>query len=471
MNANKVLQFSIGPIVGALLGLITLPIVTWFFSPEDIGRLTMLQVATSFSLLFFSIGLDQAYVREFHEVEDKAVLLKSVVAPGLVILVFVVAILSLLPYSISYFLFGIESVYLTILMIISVFFSFASRFMSLILRMQERGLAYSMSQVLSKLLFLMIVGSYVLLSFDTIFDNLIMAHVLSLFVVLTVFAWNTRFVWMLAISARIDKDKLAQMVRYAIPLIGGGLAFWGLTAMDKFFLRTLSSFEELAVYSVSVSFAGSALVFQAIFSTIWAPIVYKWVAIGIDASHVKNVIDKVSLGIMVIWSLAGMFSWTVIYILPEEYAKVQIILLAAMAYPLLYTLSEATGVGISVKRKTIYSFLSVVVSLIVNGLGNYALIPKYGASGAAISSAIAFLLFFILKTEFSYGLWESFGRVSMYLLVLCALVLSVISNLIEINVFYRITLWLCLIVLTFIIYRKSASEIFLYLKTHMQGNL
>ena len=44
MNARKVLAFSVGPIGAAALGLITLPIVAWLFSPEDIGRLTMLQV-------------------------------------------------------------------------------------------------------------------------------------------------------------------------------------------------------------------------------------------------------------------------------------------------------------------------------------------------------------------------------------------------------------------------------------------
>jgi hypothetical protein len=36
LNTKKILQFSIGPIRPAVLGLVTLPIVAWLFSHEDI---------------------------------------------------------------------------------------------------------------------------------------------------------------------------------------------------------------------------------------------------------------------------------------------------------------------------------------------------------------------------------------------------------------------------------------------------
>lgn len=67
MTPQKIAAFAIGPIGGAVLGLISLPIITWFFSQEDVGRMAMLQVTLGFSILLFSLGLDQSYVREFHE--------------------------------------------------------------------------------------------------------------------------------------------------------------------------------------------------------------------------------------------------------------------------------------------------------------------------------------------------------------------------------------------------------------------
>ena len=42
--------------------------------------------------------------------------------------------------------------------------------------------------------------------------------------------------------------------------------------------------------------------------------------------------DLVALAIILIWSVAGIFSWAVAYILPADYENVQHILILAIAY-------------------------------------------------------------------------------------------------------------------------------------------
>ncbi len=463
MNTKKILHFSIGPIGAAVIGLITIPVMTWIFPPEDIGRLVMLQVTISFSLLLFSLGLDQAYVREYHEVDDKSSLLRAVILPGLAILSLVLIVSLFVPWSLSFLLFGIDSVFFTVLLLASVLLSFFSRFLSLILRMQERGLAFSISQVLPKALFLLIILGYLWWAVEADFKKLILANLLALLVVFILFAWNTRKDWVPALSSTIDRTKQKQMIRFGIPLIGGGMAFWGLTAMDKIFLRSLYSFEELGIYSVAISFAAAALVFQAIFSTIWVPIVYKWAAEGIDPQKTKNVIDYVTLAVLVIWSLAGMFSWVVTYILPPKYEQVQYILLAAMAYPLLYTLSEATGVGIGIKRKTIYAMLAAIVALSVNLVGNWWLIPIYGAGGAAISSAVAFFVFFVIRTEASSMVWVSFERWRMYILIIVFVIISVLINIIFVEKLKIMVFYFLMLLAAIFIYKKESIKVLMYL--------
>ena len=467
MNAKKIIHFSFGPIGAAALGLVTLPIVAWLFSPEDIGRLTMLQVTVSFALLLFSLGLDQAYVREFHEVDDKPGLLKAVFVPGFIILVSVLLGLALLPWSPSLLLFGLDSLFLTALLYAAILLSFGSRFLSLILRMEERGFAFSMSQLLPKLLFLVILLGYVWLGAEAVFENLIMANFLSLLAVFVVYAWNTRKDWFPALRASIDKAKQTQMIRYAIPLIVSGVAFWGLTTMDKVFLRSLSSFEEVGIYSVAVSFAGAALVFQAIFSTVWAPVAYKWAAEGVDPKKIKNVMDYVTLAVVFIWSMAGMFSWVVTYILPPEYNNVQYILLATMAYPLLYTLSESTGVGIGIKRKTMYSLLAAVIALVVNSIANWFLIPLYGAAGAAMGSAMAFFIFFAIRTEASSHLWESFERWRMYFFMIFLVVVSVFFNILVFESHYILIAYSTIALIAFLLFKNQVHHLNAFLSLHL----
>ena len=55
-------------------------------TPDDVGRLNVLQVLLSFSLLLLVLGLDQAYVREFHESNDRNRLLKACFTPGFLLL-------------------------------------------------------------------------------------------------------------------------------------------------------------------------------------------------------------------------------------------------------------------------------------------------------------------------------------------------------------------------------------------------
>lgn len=464
MNAKKILQFSIGPVGAAAIGLLSLPLVAWYFSAEDLGRLSMLQVAVGFALLLFSLGLDQAYVREFHEEDDKPSLLKATFLPGFIVLIAVLTGGVFSPYSLSFLLFGIESLSITVLLCITVVLSFFSRFLSLILRMQERGFAYSMSQLLPKFLFLLVILSYILCKADAVFKNLLTAYFISIFAVFAIFVWSTRKDWLPCFSAKINREKQIQMVRYALPLIASGLAFWGLTAIDKIFLRSFSTFSELGIYSLAVSFAAVALVFQSVFSTVWAPVVYRWAANGVESKKIEDVIDYVTLAILIIWSLTGMLSWIVALILPAEYTKVPHILLAAIAYPLLYTLSEATGVGVGISRKTGYSLLAAAISFSVNVIGNWLLIPSYGAAGAAVASLLAFFTFFIIRTEASVIVWIGFSRKRMYLLVSSISFVSVIVNLFDINEAYLVSLYGSMFFLSVIVYLSNVKQAYFFLK-------
>src|SRR5690554_402375 len=190
---NKILGYAIGPIGASALGFITLPLLTWFYSAEDIGRISMLQVVASFSVLLFCLGLDQAYIREYHEAENKPNLFKQSILPGLVIMLVSFAGLYLIgSEKLSIWLYGIPSQYLTIISIACFVLSFISRFLSLILRMQDRAIAYSMSQLLPKLIFVIFVVSTVALGLRKDVFNLITAHALSIFSVFLIFAWNTK---------------------------------------------------------------------------------------------------------------------------------------------------------------------------------------------------------------------------------------------------------------------------------------
>ena len=311
-------------------------------------------------------------------------------------------------------MFEVPAVHLSLLVTLALLASFTSRFLSLVLRMNERGLAYSMSQLLPKLLLVSIIGLYVLFGADKTLTNLVAAMTVSFVAVTLVFAWNTREEWSSAIAAPFNLDEVKSMLRFGIPLILGGLAFWGLTALDKVFLRIFSSYEELAVYSVSVSFAAAATIFQSVFSTVWAPTVYKWASSGEGLENVEKTTRFVLAIVVLLFCLAGLFSWVVTYFLPSEYNSMQWIVVSCLGFPLLYTLSETTVVGIGISRRSSFAMLAALVAFSVNCIINWWLVPILGARGAAVGTSVSFFVFFVLRTEFSIYLWRKRARLKIY---------------------------------------------------------
>ncbi|MDQ9094140.1 oligosaccharide flippase family protein [Pseudoalteromonas haloplanktis] len=414
MHYKKIAAFAVGPIGGAILGFVTLPLITWFFSTEDVGRLAILNVAISFSTLFFSLGLDQAYVREYHEEVNKAALFKTVFLPGFLLLTMTLFFIITLNGALSNWLLGIQSIQLSILIAFVLVSTFIARFLSLILRMSERGFAYSMSQILPKLLLIIIILGFIVFNSTKDITNLVIAYMVSSIFVFLVYSWNTRKDWLSAFRQQIDYEKLLRLLKFGLPLIFGSIAFWGLTATDKVLLKELSDYNELGVYSVAVSFAAAATVFQSVFSTIWSPMVYKWAAEGNNLKKIDKVNRYVLLIVTTFFCLAGLFSWLVTLFLPAQYESVQWIVISCLGYPLLYTLSETTVVGIGISRRPIFSMVASIIAFIANIIGNYYFIPSLGAVGAAISTCIAFWLFFILRTEFSILLWRAVPRVLLY---------------------------------------------------------
>ena len=330
--------------------------------------------------------------------------------------------------------------------------------------MQEKAIAFSISLILPKVIFISAIGLYTILNLNDNYEYLVKAHFVSVFLVAIYFLIQTRQAWLPGIKQKVIKLELLNTIKFGFPLIFSGIAFWGLTATDKVFLRSMSTYEELGIYSVSVSFAGAAMIVQSVFSTLWAPTVYKWAESGDSMDKVKKVSDLMLFLVITLFCLVGIFAPLVDYILPAEYAKVKYLLVACMAYPLFYTLSEVTSVGIGITKKTQYSLIATVIALLVNLVGNYTLIPIYGASGAAAATAVSFFFLLIFRSEFSFYLTKySLGRIKLYFLTALVLIISLFILFFEDESIFGY-LWSVAFLITLALFRKVINVFFINCK-------
>lgn len=337
MNLKNIGFFSIGPAAAALLSFISLPILTWIFSPEDIGKFEILRLVCSFSVLVFSLGLDQAYVREYHETPSKSRLLKVAILPPTLIMLSCAIVLYAFKDYFTYALYESNNINLFVITIIAVFVSVFTRFLSLVFRMGENGLLYSISMALPRLLTLVGLLFFLYSEKSWSFEDLSWLHVISLLLVLMWMVVAFRSELFSNWKGTLDKELIKSMTSYGLPLMLSSFAYWGLTAMDRVFLNTYSTLEEVGIYSVAARFAAGAAIFQQVFSTVWAPIIYKWASEDSpNLDKIDDIIEEVLAVVIVLFCMGGLLSWVLGYILPKEYYDAQFIFVPCLAFPLFY---------------------------------------------------------------------------------------------------------------------------------------
>ncbi|MDC9529676.1 lipopolysaccharide biosynthesis protein [Pseudoalteromonas sp. Angola-7] len=465
MNLKTITQYSLGPVGSALLGFVTLPMITWHFSPDDVGRLSMLFIAQSFIMILFSLGLDQSYIRYYYSSKNVGQLFKDCITPGLTLFITISLILYIFdPTLLSFILFGIQDSTLTSLTLVCILVTYLQRFLSLIIRMQENAFLFSLSQFLPKVFFL--IYFLLIISFEGAsgFLYLLLGQLVSNLLMFLYLLYENKEEIYKAISTKFSLKDFSEYFVYGLPLSIGALAYWGLTAADKFFLRAYSSLNELGVYSVAISFATAAIIFQKVFTTIWTPYVYKTINDRYDDSEIRNINKYVVLFVVVIMSLLGGGSWLIDYVLPSEYTSVKYLVLPCMLAPLFYVLSETTVVGLNIVKKTNYSMLASIFAFIMNVVGNYFLVKMYGAYGAAISTAVSFWIFLVLRTELSCYFWKSIPRTRLYILTLLLLIASIVT--VIVTSLFIILIWSALLLFVMIFFYKDFLTVFSLIKNN-----
>ena len=473
MNARKILGYALGPIGSAVFGILSLPLISWYFPAEDIGRIVLLQTISSLTVLILGLGLDQAYIREYYAADNKPSLFKSLAAVPFV-LVGIVGLLIALFHTAwpSEIIFSLNDSLLGILFLLFLIATLLTRFLALILRMQEQALAFSFSQLVPKFLILVFVVGYILLSLPTNTVTLVLAYTAAQVLTVGIVLYQTRADLKTAIASPWSTDTLKAGLQYGLPLAFGNFAYWGFTSVDRFALKEWGSLSELGVYSMAVSFGAVALIFQSVFSTIWAPLVFKWVKENTHLDKIGGITLSMTALITAIICLVGIFSPVVTWILPDHYASVQFILLSSMMFPLLYTLTEVSGIGLNVVKKTWLITLVNLIAFLCNFALLYWLIPKLGARGAAMASAISFWIFFVCKTELSSLLWQPLPRLKIYSTVTACLLLCLSYTYwgTTDNYYLFALIWLTGLIALCIIHKQQLTGAILMLKGRLKKN-
>jgi len=412
---KKLLQFCIGPVSGAAISFIMIPLTTHFLLPEELGRASMFYlVQVIFQVV--CLGLDQAYTREFHVEENKKNLLLNAIWLPFTLSIGIFIFFALNASFLSRILFDYDYYRLAIWLLgVSGITLVLESFILIKIRMEEKALEYSfyifvikMSVAVLTLIFIVFIRTdFLAIVYATIIGQLITRLILFF-----------RYRKMFTISGfKIDKQLSRRMFLFGMPLVISFLFSSLLKISSNIALRFFSDFEQLGLFSAGSKVTNLLLVVQTAFALFWTPTAYKWFKENRNIDDYQLISEAV-LAFMSIGFVVLLLSRPLIRILiSEQFNEAQYFISFLSFYPIMHTLTSTTTLGINFSRKSYLKIFGDAISLLINIMLNILLIPRFGALGAALAVALSYTVYFLVFTFISFSVWKSFS-IKKHLLVI-----------------------------------------------------
>ena len=389
--------YALAAIVVPLISLIMQPLLTRWFSPGDYGVLAVLNTLIALLAGITQLGLGTAFLRAYHSdytgEEDRRGVLATVTTL-LLLSSFPLALgIALLAPWLTRWLSGgaatVEALALVGLVV-------------LLQNMTVPGYAWLRAEGHA--------GAYVLLAIVgaliTLGLTLLLIPVLHLGLAGSLLATAGGYGCivlcfaprLLRTGLALRRDIVRNVLTFGLPLMLSFVSYWVLQLSDRFLLGLFSSFEQTAKYAIAYNL-GSLLstVLIGPFNLAWPSVMFT-LAKRDDAVPVFRALFWV-FSLLLLFaafglSLAGVLLLQVFF--PPAYTGEALIIPLVAGSLVFYGIYFIFMLGANIRRKTWQAAAFTGVAALLNLALNLALIPRYGAPGAALATLLAYIALALL---------------------------------------------------------------------------
>ena len=396
-----------------------MPIFARYMSVTDYGIFSILRTLEEFLRVIFEMGASVSLARFFYECEtqeDKVKLFST-----LFFLIFGTALI----VSFTFLLFG-ESLWNSLIndipfspYVILVTFTAIAAMPGILTRTLFRVHGQAKRFVILATLHTLL---FVLLSVPSVvfFDMGALGPLISIFLATLIFFFIYMYYMREYIALKFSLKVLKQVLSFGLPEIPHKLANWGLRTISQLILQHYWSLSAVAMYAVAYSVA--SILFELIISAVhWAvePFYYQ-VAKEESEKKAKEIFAYVATLNLTMILFFGLFANRFrkrnccSIFASSKYADAEpIITILAMAAIFQFSFF-IPGRGLYLKKKTFYLPILLFITLGINVIACFILIPTYGAIGTAWATFIAFFVRFVLTfalTQYIYFIPYNYSRI------------------------------------------------------------
>jgi O-antigen/teichoic acid export membrane protein len=447
--------YGIGDILHKFVGFMLIPIYTRYLTPADYGVLEVLGVTISIIGLFIIHGMYSAFSRSYlYDYKDNFEQQRELFSTTYFYLlgsgIFFFTILTVFSQSINGLIFKNDNHLLLLKLSIGICCLEAIRgFPFAIYRNNFESV---------KFVTLRTIGFTVNISLNIYFivvkqfgiTGILIGNLLTslLICIIGTFLLKDYFVFRFSIA------KLKPMLKFGLPLLPAGIAWFIFDISDRYFLVHLSSKTELGLYSLAAKFAMIVqflllMPLQRVYFASYYPLAKN------DPENARYILGR----FFTYFCLAGGFVGLGVIFLSEPLIKIMadkafwasykvVPLLAGSA--VLLGIVHTLNAGINITGKTKYLPLIVGSAAIVNIGLNIALIPKFGMMGAGYATFISYIVYFLICYFVNQAIYKrNFELLRLIKIVSVTIIILVMGILYKSSAIMMEILYDCLMILLY----------------------
>jgi O-antigen/teichoic acid export membrane protein len=188
----------------------------------------------------------------------------------------------------------------------------------------------------------------------------------------------------------IERAHLSRLLRFGVPLIGGGIGFFVINSADRYFLKAYRGLSDLGIYALSYKVGMTMSILVNAFVAAWPPLLFRIA----EQSEAKKIFARVFTYYLFVsaWVLIGVASLSreiVATVGTPGYAGAAPLIGFILLSYLLQGVYYIFLIGVSLTERTKLVPLIVGLGAAANIASNMLLIPRWGTYGAAWATVIS----------------------------------------------------------------------------------
>ncbi|MEO6693724.1 MAG: oligosaccharide flippase family protein [Ignavibacteria bacterium] len=406
--------YGVGIMLNKSVNFILLPVYTKYFTPEQVGMLTLILSLSFFLGIIYTFGLETAFMKFFIDAKDimsKAEIYSSI----LIFLTLTSIIISMIVYIFSSNIIDLigfenssESNLLLQILCIVMFLDTLYRFPLLLFRAELNTKTYAVVNLVSFIINL--TGNIILIIFFGMgVEAVLICYIISTLSTLIIGLILTKKHLLLKISYGLIK----QLLTFGNKFIYIGLFLILIDVSDRFFLKYYFNESIVGIYSANYRLASVMGFMIAAFKFSWTPYFMNL------SSHPDN--KKIIATIFTYFIFSGLFLFLIFSIFMDHLVQISFFGLNLLDINYWQGLNIIPMVLLAYFFSGIYSLLNAapfftdntgslfafaLSGLIINMLFNFLLIPFMGMKGAALATMVTYALMSVIIYIYSQKIYK-----------------------------------------------------------------